>query len=273
MPPTIVSPFVTPRWLDQHRGDVVIADTRWYLDGRSGLDAYLLGHLPGAVYVDIDRALSAAPYGGSRHPLPTPDRFAGAMSECGIGDDSVVVAYDDAGGVIAARLVWMLRVLGRPAAVLDGGIAHYRGELETTVTRPGPSLFTATPWPATRLADIDDVCGSGAVLIDARNRDRYRGDFEPVDPRAGHIPGAVNVPCRENLDTHGRLAGVEELRQKYADAGVSDARDVISYCGSGVTACHNLLTLELAGYTRTKLYAGSWSEYSSAADRPVAVGP
>jgi thiosulfate/3-mercaptopyruvate sulfurtransferase len=123
-----------------------------------------------------------------------------------------------------------------------------------------------------RLADLDDVCDRRALVIDARNRDRFRGDFEPVDPRAGHVPGAINVPCRENL-RDGHLIDAESIRQKYSDAGVFDAGEVISYCGSGVTACHNLLTLELSGFPRAKLYPGSWSEYSNAAGRPVALGP
>jgi thiosulfate/3-mercaptopyruvate sulfurtransferase len=273
MLPAKVPPFVSSDWLEENYRDVVVADTRWYLDGRSGSDAYRRGHLPGAVHVDLDNWLSGKSSGGSRHPLPTPERFAEGMSELGIGDHSVVVAYDDAGGVIAARLVWMLRVLGRRATVLDGGIAHYSGILETTVPSPERASFTVTPWPAKYLAHLDDVCDGEALVIDARNRDRYRGEFEPVDPRAGHIPGAVNVPCRGNLSEDGRLIDVEAMRDNYADAGVSDARKVISYCGSGVTACHNLLTLELIGFPRAQLYAGSWSEYSNATDRPVAVGP
>ena len=252
---------------------MIVADTRWYLDGRSGLEAFCLGHLPGAVFVDIDRWLSGRKDGGSRHPLPPPEVFARGMSELGIGDASVVVGYDDAGGVIAARLVWMLRVLGRRAAVLDGGIASYDGPLETGVVDPDPAMFTAQPWPLDRLADIDAVCDSDSLVVDARNRDRYRGDYEPVDPRAGHIPGAVNLPCRENLGAGGRLVEAEVLQRRYAAAGAFDAPDVISYCGSGVTACHNLLTMELVGITRGRLYPGSWSEYACAADRPAAVGP
>ena len=173
---------------------MIVADTRWYLDGRSGLEAFCLGHLPGAVFVDIDRWLSGRKDGGSRHPLPPPEVFARGMSELGIGDASVVVGYDDAGGVIAARLVWMLRVLGRRAAVLDGGIASYDGPLETGVVDPDPAMFTAQPWPLDRLADIDAVCDSDSLVVDARNRDRYRGDYEPVDPRAHSGRGEPAVP-------------------------------------------------------------------------------
>lgn len=264
-----LSPFVSADWLDEHRGAVVLADARWYLDGRSGRDAYLEGHLPGAVFVDLDRWLSAPSHGaGGRHPLPTPEAFAAGMSELGIGDDATVVAYDDAGGVIAARLVWLLRVIGRRAAVLDGGIGSYRGPLETAEPAVHRAQFTATPWPADRLASIDDVTAGGAVVVDARNGDRFRGEHEPVDPRAGHIPGAINLPCRDNVGPDGRLVDREEIRRSYEDAGVADAPDVIAYCGSGVTACHTLLTLELTGIGNARLYPGSWSEYSRT-DRPL----
>jgi thiosulfate/3-mercaptopyruvate sulfurtransferase len=268
----MLPPFVSADWLDEHRDDVVVADTRWYLDGRSGRDAYLEGHLPGAVFVDLDRWLSGPSRGdGGRHPLPAPGIFAEGMSQLGIGDDVTVVAYDDAGGVIAARLVWMLRVIGRRAAVLDGGITAYRDQLETALPTVDPARFSVTPWPAGRLAGIDDVGGQAAVVVDARNRDRFRGEYEPVDPRAGHIPGAINLPCRDNVGPDGRLVDRGEIRRSYQDAGVFDTSDVIAYCGSGVTACHTLLTLELTGFGHARLYPGSWSEYSRT-DRPVEVG-
>jgi thiosulfate/3-mercaptopyruvate sulfurtransferase len=270
----MIPPVVDAAWLRARRGDdVVVADVRWYLDGRSGRAAYDTGHLPGAVFVDLDRWLSRAgdPTEG-RHPLPEPEVFAAGMSRLGIGDRSVVVAYDDQGGVIAARLVWLLRATGHDAALLDGGLSAYADPLSTEPVNLPAATFTATPWPPERLAGVEDAVDPAATVLDARAPDRYRGDHEPVDPRAGHIPGAVNLPCRENLDPTGRFLPAERLRERLRAAGVVEGADVVSYCGSGVTACHNLLALELAGLGQGRLYPGSWSAYSSAPDRPVATG-
>ena len=269
----MVPPVVDPSWLRAHRSEVVLADVRWYLDGRSGRAAYDAGHLPGAVFVDLDRWLAApADPGAGRHPLPEPEVFANGMAGLGISDLDTVVAYDDAGGGVAARLVWMLRATGHEAALLDGGVAAWDGLLEQAAPEPVPAVFTARPWPVERLAGIEDVLDPAAVVIDARDPDRYRGDREPVDPRAGHVPGAFNVPARANLDGSGRFRPVEELRRTFAAAGVTADSDVVSYCGSGVTACHDLLALELAGLPQGRLYAGSWSQYSADPERPVAQG-
>jgi thiosulfate/3-mercaptopyruvate sulfurtransferase len=269
----VVPPVVDESWWRAREASVVLADVRWYLDGRSGRAAFDGGHLPGAVFVDLDRWLAAhgSPEAG-RHPLPSPETFAEGMSRLGIGDDDVVVAYDDAGGVVAARLVWMLRVTGHDAAVLDGGLVAYDGPLETSSRPRPPAVFTARPWPTDRLADIDDASDPGNVVIDARDANRFRGEFEPVDPRPGHVPGARNVPCRANLDERGRFLPAGELRRRFTEAGVTEGSDVVSYCGSGVTACHNLLALEVAGFGPGRLYPGSWSQYSHATDRPAAVG-
>ena len=249
----------------------VLADVRWYLDGTSGRDAYENGHLPGAVFVDLDAwlAADASPAEG-RHPLPDPEVFARGMALVGISDTTPVVAYDDAGGVIAARLVWMLRATGHEAALLDGGLTAYDGVLDTGVfTRPA-AWFTARPWPVDRLASMADAIDEEHV-IDARPGPRFRGEGDDVDPRSGHIPGAVSLPCRENLDERGRFLPVDELRAKVDQAGISVGDDVVSYCGSGVTACHNLLMLEHAGFGIGRLYPGSWSQYS-ATDLPAATG-
>jgi len=269
----VIGPVVDASWLRQHQADVVIADVRWYLDGRSGSEVYEKGHIPGSVFIDLDRWLSdeSSPPNG-RHPLPSPERFAAGMAQSGISNNHTVIAYDDAGGVIAARLVWMLRVTGHSAALLDGGLKAYHGPLETGIITRRPGTFDAQPWPQERLAEISDTTNRTNVLLDARNRDRYRGDFDPVDSRSGHIPGARNVPCRENLTEGGTFLPVDEIRQKFVDAGVVDGDQTISYCGSGVTACHNLLALELAGLGRGRLYPGSWSQYSLATDHPVATG-
>jgi thiosulfate/3-mercaptopyruvate sulfurtransferase len=282
----VIAPFVDIDWVEAHRAELVLADCRWYLDGRSGRDAYEAGHVPGAVFVDLDTALTRHddPAAAGRHPLVEPERFAAAMGALGIGDADTVVAYDDAGGVIAARLVWMLRVTGREAALLDGGLGAWRGALasgpgarrtEFGDTDREPADFVTREWPAERLATIEEVAAVSAdasapvdgsrapvtaVLIDARQRERYLGEPDGVDPRAGHIPGALSVPCRENLDGYGRLLPAERLRERF-NFGVPGA-EVISYCGSGVTACHNLLALEQAGLGPGQLFPGSWSQWS-----------
>lgn len=267
--PAELPPFVDSSWLAAHQGTVVIADARWYLDGSSGCSAYDGGHLPDAVFVDMDAWLSGDPGPGGLNPLPDPDVFARGMSSLGIGDGAAVVAYDDAGGVIAARLVWMLRAIGHPAALLDGGIAAWTGPLETRSVKPAPATFTPVPWPESRLARLEDIPATPAgILVDARNADRFDGTLQlPTDPQAGHIPGAVNVPCRANLSPDGRLRPITEVRAAFAGVGIDHAAAVISYCGSGVTACHNLLALEHAGLGHGRLYAGGWSEYAAAPGR------
>jgi thiosulfate/3-mercaptopyruvate sulfurtransferase len=164
----------------------------------------------------------------------------------------------------------MLRVTGHDAALLDGGIGAWDGELETAAPRRAPGVFTARPWPADRLAGIDDAAGDAFVVLDARAPERYRGETEPIDPRAGHIPGARNLPCRDNVDEQGRWLPAEALRERFASVGVSAGTPVVSYCGSGVTACHNLLALERAGLPPGRLFPGSWSAWSNT-DRPAAT--
>jgi thiosulfate/3-mercaptopyruvate sulfurtransferase len=268
----VIPPVVDQAWLEEHRGDVVLADVRWYLDGRSGRAAYDAGHLPGAVFVDLDRWLAAPPSSqAGRHPLPDPEVFAEGMARLGIGDDDAVVAYDDTGGTTAARLVWLLRVTGHDAALLDGGITAYDGPLEQhEVSRPA-ARFSPRPWPAELLASIDEASDPSNVVLDARAPARFRGEQEPVDPRAGHIPGARSLPVTGNVDESHRLLPVEELRRRFAAAGVAGDAPVIAYCGSGVNACHHLLALEHAGFGPGRLYPGSWSQYS-ATDRPAATG-
>ncbi|MGH3853061.1 MAG: sulfurtransferase [Pseudonocardiaceae bacterium] len=269
----MVPPVVDLTWWRDRRDHVLLADVRWYLDGRPGLNAYRQGHLPGGFFVDLDRWLSGdGSPGRGRHPLPDPEVFAQGMASLGIADGSTVVAYDDAGGVIAARLVWMLRATGHDAALLDGGMNAYPGPLERASPSLPPAVFTPRPWPGERLADIDSATDPANTVLDARTRERYRGEHDPVDPRPGHIPGARNLPCRENLDKDGRFLPVEELRRRFQAVGVTDGASVISYCGSGVTACHNLLALELAGLGHGRLYPGSWSQYSHASDRAVETG-
>lgn len=248
--------------------DAVLVDARHYLDGRSAEAAYREGHIPGAVFVSMDDVLANPPSpAAGRHPLPAPERFAAGMAAAGISLDSTVVAYDDAGGAMAARIVWMLRLLGVDAALLDGGLAAWSGPLTTDVPTPTEGHFPAQPWPEDALATIDDL--GGAVVIDARAPERYRGDLEPIDPVGGHIPGARNFPMTGNLASDGRFLEPEALRQRFH--GLGEASDVISSCGSGVTACHNLIAMEYAGLGRGRLYPGSWSQYSNSG-RPIATG-
>ncbi|MFE4194528.1 sulfurtransferase [Paenarthrobacter sp. NPDC056912] len=267
-----LKPFVDWNWCARNLGKIVLVDTRWYLNGASGKDAYDAGHIPDAVFMDLDRWLSgpASPEAG-RNPLPDPEVFAQGMREAGISDSDTVVAYDDAGGVIAARLVWKLRSTGHHAAILNGGIGNYPGDLTTETPLRRPGRFTAKAWPADLLADISEASSGACITVDARNRDRFEGRQDPVDPRPGHIPGAVNVPCRENLDSSGQLLPELQIRANFERAGVLSAEGTIAYCGSGVTACHNLLMMEQLGMGEGKLFVGGWSQYSRANDRPVEI--
>jgi thiosulfate/3-mercaptopyruvate sulfurtransferase len=266
----VIDPFVDAAWLAAHRSEVVLADVRWYLDGRSGRAEFEAGHLPGAVFVDVDAYLASPPSPeAGRHPLPDPEAFARGMAEAGIGDDSTVVAYDDAGGVVAARLVWLLRAVGVEAALLDGGLAVGDRPLETGPASVMPARFATRPWPAERLAGIDELHDGGRILLDARDRNRFSGEFEPVDPRPGHIPGARNLPAREMLDG-GRLLPADVLRAQFAAAGVDADSDVVASCGSGVNACHTLLVLEALRLPPGRLFPGSYSQWSNS-DRPVAT--
>jgi thiosulfate/3-mercaptopyruvate sulfurtransferase len=269
----MIAPVVDAAWVREHRDRVVLADVRWYLDGRPGRATYERGHLPGAVFVDLDRWLAGegSPAAG-RHPLPDPEVFARGMSELGIGDGDTVVAYDDAGGVVAARLVWMLRATGHEAALLDGGLGAWDGDLETSATERPPARFAPVPWPQEGLASMDDAADPANVVLDARTRERYLGLDDPVDSRWGHVPGARSLPCRENLDAEGRLLAVEELRRRFEAVGVGPSTPVVSYCGSGVNACHTLLAMEHAGVGEGRLYPGSWSQWSSDERRPVETG-
>jgi thiosulfate/3-mercaptopyruvate sulfurtransferase len=268
----MLAPFVAAGWLAEHRDEVVVCDVRWYLDGSSGRAAYDGGHIPGAIWVDLERDLSAAPGAAGRHPFPTPEAFAEAMGALGIGDDDIVVGYDDDGGAVAARLVWMLRATGHDAALLDGGIGAWRGPLSTVPETRAPASFTARPWPDERIVDIDEAATTSDVVIDARAADRYAGAPDDHDPHWGHIPGARSLPTREHLGADGSLQGVDALRARFAAVGIEEGTGVVSYCGGGVTACHNLLVMEHAGLGRGRLFPGSWSQWSRDPARPAETG-
>jgi len=263
-------PIVCADWLAAHLPDVRVVDVRWYLDGRSGRAAYEAGHIPGAVWLDIDTDLSApASAAAGRHPLPRPEDFAAALGRVGIAQGQPVVAYDDAGASIAARLWWLLHVLDEPVAVLDGALASWSGGLSTDEPAVHAVPRAARPWPAGRFADADAVAATAGVVLDARTPERYlRGD-PAIDPRPGHIPGSRSAPWAENLDPlSGRFLDPATLREHFGAVGAG-ARGFVAYCGSGVTACHDLLALEIAGRTDTALYAGSWSQWGADPARAV----
>ena len=276
--------LVTTEWLARHLGDPAlrIADVRWYLDpSRKGRDAYSAGHIPGAVFLDVDADLSA-PGGGrrravGRHPWPSAEQVSRIMGGAGIGRGTCVVAYDDQGGAVAARLWYLLRAHGHgDAAVLDGGIIKWMAEgrpVTTEVPSVPAASFAARLRPGYVLTKAD-VLGRDAArpLLDARAPERYRGEAEPVDPRAGHIPGARNAPFSGNLTGGAQsvFLPAAELRNRYAALGAEGAAPVV-YCGSGVTACHDLLALHLAGLSGS-LYAGSWSEWSADESLPIETG-
>ena len=277
-PATPRIPVVVDEQYVREDPDVVLVDVRWYLDGRDGRAAFESGHVPGARWADLDRALSAhdRPATEGRHPFPTPEQFADAMSRLGIGDDTTVVAYDDSGGGTAARLVTMLRMIGREAALLDGGLRGWSGDLETgPAAEPERATFTPVEWPPHRFATADDAAeaaATGAAVIDARAVERFRGEVVVADPRPGHIPGARSAPWTRVLDDDGRLRSPPDLREQFATLGVDDAATTVAYCGSGVSACMNLVAMEHAGIAPARLYVASWSGWSSDPARPAETG-
>lgn len=259
---------------------LVVLDVRWRLGGPSPAELYAPGHLPGAVAVDLDRDLAAPVGDGSRgrHPLPAPEALQEALRRWGICADSTVVAYDDADGSSAARAWWLLRWAGMgDVRVLDGGIAAWSAAglpLTEEVPTPEPGDMVVRPGGVPTL-DADAaaaVAAGGGVLLDARAGARYRGEVEPIDPVAGHIPGARSAPTAGNVDGLGRFLPPERLRERFAALGVESGRQVGAYCGSGVTAAQEVLALELAG-VHAALYPGSWSEWVADPSRPVATGP
>jgi thiosulfate/3-mercaptopyruvate sulfurtransferase len=270
------SPLITPRLLAQTEEPVVLLDVRWRLGAPPGYDEFLRGHVPGASYVDLETDLADPAGAGGRHPLPDPARFAAVMRRCGVREDVTVVAYDAVGGSSAARAWWLLRYHGHTGArVLDGGWQAWLEEIGTVEQGPTsapPGDFVARPGQMAVL-DADEaarVAREGA-LVDARTAERFRGEVEPVDPVAGHIPGAVNVPTALNLDVNGRFKDARALTAVYELAGVRPGRQVGVYCGSGVTAAHDVLALEALGVDAA-LYPGSWSEWVHGGVRPVATG-
>ena len=266
--------LITADALASRLGEVSVLDVRYRREGPSGREEFLRGHIPGAAFVDLDADLAAPPAGG-RHPLPDPEHFAAAMRRCGVSPDRPVVVLDDAANTFAARCWWLLRHHGHDRVLLlDGGWEAWLGSggpVETGEPAVPPGDFRAGPGqlPVLDAAGAARVAREG-VLVDARAPERYRGEVEPLDPVAGHIPGAVNVPTTDNLGG-GVFRPAAQLRARYALAGVTEDTEVGVYCGSGVTAAHDVFALQLLGI-RAALYVGSWSEWVSDPSRPVAVG-
>ena len=256
----------------------VLLDVRWALGDPHGHDHYLRGHIPGAVFVDLATELAgpAEPARG-RHPLPPSEQFQESARRWGINDGDAVVAYDDSGNMAAARLWWMLRNAGFSSVyLLDGGLAAWRSagfELATGPEQPAPGNVTlsAGAMPA---IDAGQAASWGrlGLLLDARAGERYRGEIEPVDPRAGHIPGAVSAPTTGNLRADGRFLAPAELRERFEQLGYRDGVPTAVYCGSGVTAAHEIAALEIAGFSAA-LYPGSFSEWCHGAANDVVTGP
>jgi thiosulfate/3-mercaptopyruvate sulfurtransferase len=266
----------------------VVLDVRWRLGGPPGIDGYRAGHVPGAVFADLDHDLAGPPGGrGGRHPLPAAADFEAAMRRAGISPGTDVVVYDEADATAAARAWWTLRYFGHPAVrVLDGGYRAWADAglpVSIATPAPEPGTFTARPggMPVLDAAAAADLARSG-VLLDARAGERYRGELEPVDPVAGHIPGAVSAPTAGNVGPDGRFLPPAALRERFASLGVAvgggsgagggGAGGSGAYCGSGVTAAHEVLALALAGVPAA-LYPGSWSGWVADPARPVATGP
>lgn len=280
-------PLVSVDWLATHVSDprVRVVDVRWYLADKRGIDAYEAGHVPGASFVDLDAELAGDPtLGPGRHPIPSAEAFARVLSRLGVVSDSIVVAYDDAGGAIASRMWWLLRYFGHGGGrVLEGGIpawiaAGHALETGSPVAHPAPllalrpgSVPVVDKAEVARLAALDP---KAAVVIDARATERYEGRTEPVDARAGHVPGARSAPHVGNLVAPGGVfLSPEKLAERYRALGALDAERVVCYCGSGVTACLDILALALVGRDDVALYEGSWSDWAKDPALPMATGP
>jgi thiosulfate/3-mercaptopyruvate sulfurtransferase len=270
----VTSPLISTTELRDRLEQVTLLDVRYRMDGKAaGPGAYAAGHLPGAVYVDLSTELAEAPGAGGRHPLPPTEVFEKAMRLAGVRGDTAVVVYDDWQGLAAGRCWWLLRYHGHPdVRILDGGYSAWLadgGAVEDGTATPAEGDFRAVPG-GMAVVEADRVPDVG-VLVDARAPERYRGETEPIDPVAGRIPGAVNVPTGRNLTEDGRFRTAEELRDIYAEVGAVPGADVAAYCGSGVTAIHDIVAMEIAG-VRAALYPGSFSGWITDPARPVESG-
>jgi thiosulfate/3-mercaptopyruvate sulfurtransferase len=272
------SPLISATELQASLHGVVVLDVRWSLGAADPRGDHEAAHIPGSRYVDLEAELSGPPDAAAgRHPLPDPDVLAAAAAGWGVGPTTSVVAYDDNRGMSAARLWWLLRWIGHvDVRVLDGGLAAWRaagGEVvvgHDAPVVPNPVPLVARPGSMRTVTAADILARLPGVLVDARAAERYRGEVEPIDPVAGHIPGAINVPTSGNLGNDGRFLDPPELRARFEAAGVLPGSPVVTYCGSGVTAAHELLALEVAGLgADVAMYPPSWSGWVSDPGRPV----
>ncbi len=282
-----MTPLISTQWLAKHLNDanVRVVDTRWYLlQPTKGETDYASAHIPNAIYLHVDRDLAAPPLPDAktgRHPLPDADAFAETMVRAGISGETRVIAYDDAGGANAARLWWLLRYFGHEnVSLLDGGLTQWIVEgrpltAEIPKFPRGDFHARANPNMVITKAEMTGLLRNSRVLIlDARAPERYRGETEPIDVRAGHIPGAISAPLAGNLISTNdlRFRNPTELRARFEALGANDASEIIAYCGSGVNAAQEIFALELADFDRARLYAASFSEWSRDADLPIATG-
>lgn len=278
-----MTPLITPEELHELISNEAtrlrILDVRWRLDRPNGYPEYVEGHVPGAVYVDLDHELAAhgRPAAEGRHPLPDVESLQGAARRWGLNDGDTVVVYDDMKNTSSARAWWLLRFAGvEDVRVLDGSLRGWINTghgLETGEVSPDPGTITLQ-YKQLRALNIDEAAAfpEHGTLLDVRAPERYRGEHEPIDPRAGHIPGAFNAPTAKNVDDNGRFLPAETLRERFVNLGVDPDKPVASYCGSGVNGAHSIIALELAGFDAV-LYPGSFSQWSNNYDRDVVTGP
>jgi len=277
--------LVTTGWLAERLNDpqVILVDTRWHLKDRRGIDDYRAGHIPGAAFLDLDTDLADPPGPGrpGRHPLPSHERFASALARIGVRHGMVVVGYDDEGGAVAARLWWLLRYFGLDVGrVLDGGLAAWKAEgrpVEVPVPARRPASRLALTSQPGKVVDkrrvVELLREPGTLVLDARAPERFSGKVEAVDARPGHIPGAKNAPTAGNLvEPNGRFLAPAALTERYVALGLNEAKTVVCCCGSGVTACHTILALALAGRPDGLLYEGSWSDWAADPALPAELG-
>ncbi|WP_328918021.1 MULTISPECIES: sulfurtransferase [unclassified Streptomyces] len=270
-------PLITAAELADALDTTTVLDVRWRLGGPPGHGEYAKGHIPGARYVSLETALAAPAGPGGRHPLPEADVFGAEMRAAGVSEDRDVVVYDNENGWGPARAWWLLRWAGHTRVrVLDGGLAAWTAAgrpLSTEEPPAGRGDFVPRPGGMPLLdADGAAALARRGVLLDARAAERYRGDTEPIDRVGGHIPGAVNAPTTENVGADGRFLEADALAERFASLGAKPGAEVGVYCGSGVSAAHEVLALEAAGVPAA-LYVGSWSEWSRDPARPLATGP
>lgn len=279
-----VSLLVSTEWLAAHLDDpdLRVVDVRWYLlPPKNGRDEYARAHIPNAAFVDIsDDLASPVDAGPGRHPLPSVERFAAAMSRAGVDENTYVIAYDDSGGATAARLWWLLRYFGHDrVSLLDGGINKWIAEgraLQIEIPNLARANFIPHSPRTERVVNKQNVIAAQndprALILDSRVAERYEGKTEPVDPRAGHIPRAQNAPLAGNLNADMTFRSADELRARFASLGANESEHIIVYCGSGVNACQNIFALALAGFDHALLYEGSWSDWSRDPNLPAEVG-